>query len=151
MKLISTSTLKHFQNSILERMAYEALSLRNSAISAVKSHGACSWNVVVLRKGARRESCWILIVQVSDGQETRVFDYGPSCFGAPGLAVARELFADGSWYWIPSERLQDPEVRTVTVCDLTVIYNQNKSHVIESVLCSARVGSERKDGKRTAS
>lgn len=118
-------------------MAYQALSLRNSAIAAVKAHGASSWNVVVLRKGARRELRWILIVQVSDRQETRVFDYDPTCYGAPGLVLARELLSDGSWYWIPSERLQDPEARAFTVRDLTAIYNQNKSHTIEAVLCSA--------------
>lgn len=117
-------------------MACQALSLRNSAIAAVNPHAASSWSVVVLRKGARREPHWVLIVQVVDGQETRVFDYSPRCCGTLGSVVARELLSDGSWYWIPSEGLQDPEARTFTVSDLTVIYNQNKSHLMEAVLCS---------------
>lgn len=118
-------------------MACQVLSLRKSAIAAVKTHAASSWNVVVLREGAGREHRWILIVQVVDGQETRVFDYDPRCCGTLGSVVARELLSDGSWYWIPSEGLQDPDARTFTVSDLTVIYNQNKSRLIETVLCSA--------------
>lgn len=95
-KLFNVSALNNsLSQSVFERMAYRALSLRNSAIAAARTHSTSSWNVVVLRKRAHHEPRWILIVQVLDGQETRVFDYDPGCCGTSRSVVVRELLPDG--------------------------------------------------------